>query len=71
MTLDAPRSYPVAATEAEVRAFYAKELGARGYEKKDTGAWERGSERVELTITGPASPLKVVVRQTRATAGRE
>lgn len=58
-------SYAVAATEAEVRAFYAKELTARGYQAKEAGAWVRASDRVELTITGQAGQLKVVLRQTR------
>lgn len=58
-------SYPVTATEAEVRAFYAKELGARGYQKKEGNAWERAGDRVELAVSpGATGQVKVVVRQT-------
>lgn len=59
-------SYLVSATEAEVRAFYAKELAARGYKARDGGVWIKTGDQLELMLSVQGSQTKVVLKQTRA-----
>ena len=59
-------SYLVSVSEAEARAFYVRELAARGYQAREAGVWIRATDRLELTLSAQGAQTKVVLRQTRA-----
>lgn len=42
-------AYSVSAAQSDAKAFYAKELGQRGYQETEPGVWRKGSD--ELTVT--------------------
>jgi hypothetical protein len=58
-------TYLAPVSEADARAFYVKELAARGYQAREPGVWTKPGDRVEVTLSQDSGQTKVVVRQTR------